>query len=379
MKSFLATVVRILGWICNAIAGFFCLMAVVNTTVPGNDLSTIVAIDVILVLIAFLFFRIGKKAIRRANTLKNEVTVQREQDAEDLEIEDGEDQRVRIMLTSAEVQSREAEQQRELEAKKRKANKTVFLTGEQIVKLEHNIGLPNLEDCELMLERNEIAVYGSTALWSSAKDTAVYSGHLYITNQRVGFVSEEKGFILSHDDIVAVGNKPEGIIIQMKQSSYSLELPRADLAVKVFRALRKQIPIEGVSDTGACDADKAAVSDISMVDGMEGHSFEYFCAELLEKNGFSNVEVTKGSGDQGVDIIALKDGIKYAIQCKNYASKLGNTPIQEVNAGKLFYNCHVGAVMTNSTFTPAAEQLAASTNVLLWDREFLNDLIKKTH
>lgn len=119
------------------------------------------------------------------------------------------------------------------------------------------------------------------------------------------------------------------------------------------------------------------VSDVSAIDGMEGHEFEYFCAELLQKVGFSEVTVTPGSGDQGVDILAVKDSVKYAIQCKNYASALSNTPIQEVSAGKQFYGCHVGVVMTNSTFTPGAIQLATATNVLLWDRTKLDELISK--
>lgn len=113
------------------------------------------------------------------------------------------------------------------------------------------------------------------------------------------------------------------------------------------------------------------------IDKMDGHDFEYFCAELLRKNGFSDVKVTKGSGDQGVDILAKKDGIKYAIQCKNYASHLGNTPVQEVNAGKFFYNCHVGVVITNSTFTQGAKALAQATGVLLWDRAVLTRMMEQ--
>lgn len=118
-------------------------------------------------------------------------------------------------------------------------------------------------------------------------------------------------------------------------------------------------------------------SGVSAIDGMDGHEFEYFCADLLRKVGFSDVSVTPGSGDQGVDVLAVKDGIKYAIQCKNYASALSNTPVQEVSAGKQFYGCHVGVVMTNSTFTPGAIQLAVATNVLLWDRQKLGELISK--
>ena len=124
-----------------------------------------------------------------------------------------------------------------------------------------------------------------------------------------------------------------------------------------------------------CD-DVFDYNDISSIDGMEGHDFEYFCADLLRLNGFIEVNVTKGSGDQGVDILAVKDGIKYAVQCKNYASALGNTPVQEINAGRTFYNCHVGVVMTNSTFTPGAKALAQATGVLLWDRSFVQNMMK---
>ena len=49
---------------------------------------------------------------------------------------------------------------------------------------------------------------------------------------------------------------------------------------------------------------------------MDGLQFEHRCAELLRYRGFHKVTVTKGSGDQGVDILAKKNGIKYGIQCK---------------------------------------------------------------
>ena len=39
---------------------------------------------------------------------------------------------------------------------------------------------------------------------------------------------------------------------------------------------------------------------------MDGYQFEYQCAEILKRNGFSRVQVTQSSGDQGVDIIAHK-------------------------------------------------------------------------
>ena len=55
---------------------------------------------------------------------------------------------------------------------------------------------------------------------------------------------------------------------------------------------------------------------------MDGLQFEHRCAELLRYRGFHKVTVTKGSGDQGIDILAQKNGLKYGIQCKYYSHVL---------------------------------------------------------
>ena len=115
--------------------------------------------------------------------------------------------------------------------------------------------------------------------------------------------------------------------------------------------------------------------EISAIDYMDGHSFEYWCADLLQYNGFTKIQVTPGSGDQGVDIIAWKDGQKYAIQCKRYSKNLGNKPIQEVNTGRTIYGCHRAAVMTNQFFTPGAVSAANAVGVQLWGRDVLNQML----
>lgn len=117
-------------------------------------------------------------------------------------------------------------------------------------------------------------------------------------------------------------------------------------------------------------------SQISLIDQMEGPAFEQFIASLLRKSGYEKVQSTGGSGDQGVDVLAEKDGVRYAIQCKRYSHALGNTPIQEVNAGRQHYGCHVGVVVTNNYFTAGAKELASSCKVLLWDREKLIEMLK---
>lgn len=114
-------------------------------------------------------------------------------------------------------------------------------------------------------------------------------------------------------------------------------------------------------------------------DYMEGHDFEKFCAQLLAMNGFSNVYVTQDSNDQGIDVLAEKLGVKYAIQCKRYSSDVGNKAVQEVFAGKSYYGCHVGVVLTNRYFTQSAKELAEKTQVFLWDRDTLEKLIQNAN
>lgn len=113
------------------------------------------------------------------------------------------------------------------------------------------------------------------------------------------------------------------------------------------------------------------------LDEMEGHEFEYFCADLLEKKGFLEVEVTKGSGDYGVDILAEKDGVTYAVQCKCCAAPIGVGAIQEAYAGRDYYDRMVGAVMTNQYFTRPAVEAAKKLKILLWDRGYLDSMLEE--
>lgn len=117
--------------------------------------------------------------------------------------------------------------------------------------------------------------------------------------------------------------------------------------------------------------------DVQELDEIEGHDFEYYCAELLKKRGFVDVTVTKGSGDYGVDVLAEKDGVTYGIQCKAYAAPVGVKAVQEAYAGKEYYDRMVGAVLTNQYFTKPAVEAAKKLKILLWDRGYLDSMIEE--
>lgn len=111
------------------------------------------------------------------------------------------------------------------------------------------------------------------------------------------------------------------------------------------------------------------------LDEMEGLDFEYYCADLLRARGFIEVEVTRSSGDYGIDILAEKEGVTYAIQCKRYNAPVGVKAIQEAYAGRDFYDRMVGCVLTNQYFTQPAVDAAQKLKILLWDRDYLEEMI----
>lgn len=111
---------------------------------------------------------------------------------------------------------------------------------------------------------------------------------------------------------------------------------------------------------------------------MTGIEFENFCSYLLTKNGFINVTVTPPSGDHGIDILAEKDTVSYAIQCKCYSSPIGNAAVQQAHTGKSLYKKDIAVVLTNNTFTQQAIDEANELGIKLWDRTKLDEFIDST-
>lgn len=116
---------------------------------------------------------------------------------------------------------------------------------------------------------------------------------------------------------------------------------------------------------------------VGELDNMDGIAFEELACDILIANGFDLAENTPASGDFGVDILAQKEGITYAIQCKRYTEAVGLEAIQQVYAGRAYYECHVAVVLTNRTFTVNAQKLADKIGVVLWDRDTLRELLQK--
>ena len=119
------------------------------------------------------------------------------------------------------------------------------------------------------------------------------------------------------------------------------------------------------------------IDHISSLKGtkMKGDFFEQYCARLLEKNMFSNVQVVGGSGDLGADIIAWKANKKYVVQCKCYNNKVPYHALEQAATARRNVAASQAIIMTNNYFSEQTKRIAPELQVLLWDRDTLAKLI----
>ncbi len=120
-------------------------------------------------------------------------------------------------------------------------------------------------------------------------------------------------------------------------------------------------------------------SGIEEIDVMTGVQFENRLQSLFVSMGYL-VQSTPASGDQGLDLILKRDGKRIGVQVKRYSpdQNVGNSAVQEVFAGKLFYDCDEGWVISNCKFTDSAKALAKKAGIHLIDREQLIKMLAHT-
>ncbi|MDH3650071.1 MAG: restriction endonuclease [Saprospiraceae bacterium] len=107
--------------------------------------------------------------------------------------------------------------------------------------------------------------------------------------------------------------------------------------------------------------------------------FEDFVGYLFLENGYA-LEQTSYSADFGADLIVERDGIRTAVQVKRFhaSHKVGVQEVNQVIGAEQYYTCTNSMVITASSFTRAAHDIAAAAEVLLWDWERLEQAIRDT-
>lgn len=138
----------------------------------------------------------------------------------------------------------------------------------------------------------------------------------------------------------------------------------------LFEKIAEEIDLEEFEQ----DLGSSKTIEINEFTELNGYEFEGYLKNLFEYLGYT-VLATPLSGDQGADLIMSKDNEKTVVQAKKYNGAVSNKAIQEIVAAKYHYKSSKAIVVTNSTFTESAIELALSNNVELWDGQKLTDII----
>ena len=181
-----------------------------------------------------------------------------------------------------------------------------------------------------------------------------------------------------------------GAVVNSKQGVWSLTSKGAKLVkaakidkkeIKKFACINKKN--KGKEEDGGEENNvrdwREQVSEI--LHNIDPYAFEKLAQRLLRECGFSDVEVTKKSGDGGIDGIGKLriNGIfsfNVAFQCKRYKGQVGVPVIRDFR-GSLGTNIEKGVLITTGTFTREAKEEASREGRRLIDLMDGEELINK--
>jgi hypothetical protein len=115
----------------------------------------------------------------------------------------------------------------------------------------------------------------------------------------------------------------------------------------------------------------------------KGVDLERKFGKLLRDAGYS-VQFTPTSGDDGVDILASKDGQKIAVQCKNYIAKVGAGEIRDFAGALKFVRENspktIGWLVAPNGFSEATfHKYHRPDDLELWDFSDIQEMVIETY
>jgi restriction system protein len=115
-----------------------------------------------------------------------------------------------------------------------------------------------------------------------------------------------------------------------------------------------------------------AHDDVQRIRGLSGQEFESLITRLLTRMGF-HAEMTRITGDGGIDIIAVLDkpivGGRYLFQCKRFAPEnlVGAPTVRDFYGAVTADRAAKGIFITTSSYTAHAREFAEKAGVELID------------
>ena len=151
------------------------------------------------------------------------------------------------------------------------------------------------------------------------------------------------------------------------------------------QAKKKKAEEEKADDQVEClGADDWRGDLLNILKNMPPDAFERLCKELLEKAGCTQVEITGGPGDNGIDGRALIDlagllSVTVLFQCKRVAGTISPRVVRDFR-GAIGGSAEKGIIFTTGRFSGNAQEEAqkvGTTPIALIDGELLTQKMKE--
>ena len=232
-------------------------------------------------------------------------------------------------------------------------------------------------------------------LGGSGANSEIYKKVIKNTNLSEEIIDEMHSFTMTEVEYKLMWArtylKNYGAVENSKQGVWVLTTKGAALAKQVDLDVKEIIRFtnnkNGETKTNGTDNDsptepkgwREQITDLLL--NMSPYAFEKLAQRLLRECGFSDVEVTKKSGDGGIDGTGKLriNGIfsfNVAFQCKRYKGAVGAPEIRDFR-GSLSTNIEKGVLITTGSFTRAALEEASSEGKRLIDLMDGEELINK--
>lgn len=123
----------------------------------------------------------------------------------------------------------------------------------------------------------------------------------------------------------------------------------------------------------------SVVSRENTLESITWREFELLVGEAFRRKGFTVQETGQGGADGGIDLVLLKDGEKYLVQCKQWRRQLVQVNVvRELFGVMAAEGAKGGFVVISGRFTEDAKTFAQGKNLQLIEGAELNDMIRQS-
>ncbi|MBR4177630.1 MAG: restriction endonuclease [Bacteroidales bacterium] len=231
-------------------------------------------------------------------------------------------------------------------------------------------------------------------LGGSGTNDEIYKKILLITNLPDDVIEEMHSFTLTEveyrvawaktylKNYGAIENSKQGVWSLTEKGAQMLKSGKIDSTeIRRYTQKKSKRKHKESEDTPVIELRSWREQIADRLFSLDPYAFEKLAQRLLRECGFTDVEVTKKSGDGGIDGTGKLriNGVfsfNVAFQCKRYKGQVGAPQIRDFR-GSLTTNVEKGVLITTGTFSREAKAEAASNGKRLIDLMDGEELINK--